>query len=354
MSKRDLDDFGGLLNWEALQDWINRNDVPGSGAVTCVERLSGGTQNNVFLISRGAGQFVLRRPSLHLRSNSNATILREARVLRALAGSDVPHPRVFAVCEDPGVIGACFYAMAPLEGFTPWGDLPGRYGADRAWRHSMGGALVHAAAALGALDYRAIGLSDLGKADDWHARQVPRWRSQLEGYKDLPNYPGHSLPFVDEIGQWLLETVPADQRIGVIHGDLNICNAMFSLRSPRVSGIIDWELSTLGDPMLDLGWILASWSAPGDPEGQSPLVSPWDGFMSRAELVRLYCEASGRDMSSASWFFVLACFKLACILEGNHARAWAGQAPKDIGERHHARAQWLMTKARQVKNTSEL
>lgn len=343
-----LNDFAGLLNWENLHDWIQTQSLPGSGPATAVEKLAGGTQNNVFMIWRGSERFVLRRPPVHPRSNSNATILREARVLTMLAGSDVPHPSCYATCDDLSVIGVSFYAMAALEGFSPWGELPGRYGVEPEWRRAMGEEFVRAAARLASVDYQAIGLADLGKPDAWHARQVSRWRSQLEGYRDLLNYDGLVLPYVDEIGAWLSDHLPSDGRIGIIHGDLNLCNAMFSNVAPQISGIIDWELTTLGDPMLDLGWVLASWREADDPPGQEPIVRPWDGFLSRSQLVRDYGERTGRDVSTMPWFFGLACFKLASILEGNYARAMAGLAPMDVGKRHHARALWLMTKAKQI------
>lgn len=346
-----LDNFDGLLNWPRLQSWIDAHDLPGYGAVTDVKKLAGGTQNNVFSIHRGPDRFVLRRPPRHLRANSNATMMREARVLRALSHCEVPHPRFYAACDDEAVIGACFYTMAALDGVTMWGSLPGRYGEDVDWRGAMGSALVRAAAALANVDYKKAGLSDLGKPEDWHVRQTPRWLSQLDGYRKLANYEGHDLPHVDEIAEWLGSTLPADKRIGVIHGDLNICNAMFSLDEPRIEGIIDWELATLGDPMLDLGWLLASWVEADDPPGQAPLVQPWDGFGSRDALVVEYCTLTGRDPAAATWYFALACFKLACILEGNYARARAGQASIEIGDRHHARARWLLTKAKQLKDS---
>jgi aminoglycoside phosphotransferase (APT) family kinase protein len=348
--QQTLSDFDGLLNWTTLQEWIQTHDLPGSGPAMHVEKLTGGSQNNLFLISRGEARFVLRRPPLHPRANSNETMLREARVLKALAGSNVPHPRFYGVCDDLSVIGVCFYVMEPLEGFSPMKDLPGQYGSDPAWRHAMGGEFVRAAAALSAVDYKAAGLADLGKPDDWHARQVNRWRSQLDGYREMPNYEGHALPHVDEIGRWLSDHVPSDGRIGIIHGDFQFPNVMFSLKAPRISGIIDWELTSLGDPLLDLGWVLSSWWEEGDPEGKTPMVQPWDGFVSRAELVRLYGEISGRDMSVMPWFFGLACFKLACILEGTYARAKAGQASMEIGERLHAYAIWLLAKAKQLKD----
>jgi len=342
-----LEDFGGLIDWPKLNAWLAGKAVPGTGPVTGARKLAGGVQNNVFLVERADGSFVLRRPSRHVRQGSNETMLREARVLRALTGSAVPHPQVYAVCDDPSVIGACFYLMAPLEGFAPSQQLPGSYATHPAWRRGMGEELVRSAAALAAVDHQAVGLGDLGKPQGWHERQVDRWRSQLDGYRSMPNYDG-ALPHVDEVGKWLTGNLPTDKRIGVVHGDLQFANVMFSMRAPRVSGVVDWELTSLGDPLLDLGWILTSWWEPGDPDGKRPLVQPWEDFASRAELVTLYGELTGRDMSSVPWFFTLACYKLACLLEGTYARSKQGQVPEKVGQSVHGYALWLMSKAAQL------
>ncbi len=136
---------------------------------------------------------------------------------------------------------------------------------------------------------------DLGKPDDWHERQVGRWRSQLDGYHSMPNYDAGGLPHVDEVGRWLSDHLPKDRRIGLIHGDLQFANVLFSLHAPRISGVVDWELATLGDPLLDLGWVLGSWWEKGDPDGKRPLVSPWEDFTARAELARLYGEITRRS-----------------------------------------------------------
>lgn len=348
LGQNALDDFEGLLNWPRLNAWIEAQDVPGTGPVSRVQKLAGGLQNNVFLIERGGERFVLRRPPKRLRPKSNETMQREARVLKALAGSAVPHPQFYALCDDDTVIGAAFYLMAPLEGFAPSGPLQGDYATDPAWRRAMGEELVKAAAALGAVDPKAVGLSDLGKPENWHERQVARWRKQLESYCEMPNYNGDELAHVDAVGRWLTDNLPANRHIGIIHGDFQFPNVMFSLTAPRVSGIIDWELASQGDPLLDLGWILTSWWEEGDPEGKAPMVQPWDGFLSRAELIRLYGEISGRDMAEMPWFFTLGCYKLACLLEGTHARAKAGQIPLKVGEQVHAYASWLMAKAMQI------
>jgi aminoglycoside phosphotransferase (APT) family kinase protein len=238
--------------------------------------------------------------------------------------------------------------MELLEGFAPSGPLPGQYASDATWRRAMGEELVTAAAALAALDPKAIGLEGLGKPDDWHERQVARWRSQLDGYRTMPNYGDHALPHVDAVGRWLSDNLPREKRIGITHGDFQFANVMFSLREPRISGVVDWELATLGDPLLDLGWVLGSWWEKGDPEGKQPLVAPWDGFLSRADLIRLYGQLSGRDLGELPWFFTLACYKLACLLEGTYARSKAGQIPAEIGQKVHGYAVWLMMKAVQV------
>lgn len=347
-----LPDFDGLLDWRTLGPWIETAGLPGSGPVDEVRQLTGGSQNNLFLMRRGEASFVLRRPPRHLRSNSNETMLREARVLKALAGSEVPHPALLAACADPEVLGVNFFVMAPLEGFSPAGPLQGRYATDASWRRQMGEEFVRAAAALGRLDHQALGLIDFGRPDNWHGRQVERWRSQLDSYRDTPGYGGNSLVNVDRVGRWLTDNLPQDRRIGIIHGDFQWPNVMFSLQTPRISGLIDWELSTLGDPLLDLAWVLTSWREPGDPEvggaGSKPVVEPWSGFMSRAELISLYGELSGRDMGAMPWFFVLACYKLACLLEGTYARSLIGKAPREMGAYLHDYATWLMAKADQL------
>jgi aminoglycoside phosphotransferase (APT) family kinase protein len=344
-----LEDLDGLLDWPNIQAWIaSQPDVPGAGPVTAARKRSGGIQNTVMLVERGDTRMVLRRPSKRAKPTAGETMRREARVLQALAGSAVPHPQFYALCDDEAVTGATFYIMEDLEGFAKSGELPGRYAEDPSWRRAMGEALIDAAVALGQVDYTAVGLADLGKPDSWHERQVDRWRKQLEGYAATPGYNPNELPHFHEIGKWLDANLPQDRRIGLMHGDLQFPNVMFSLEAPRVSGIIDWELVTLGDPMIDLGWILSSWLEPGDPEGKKPMVTPWDGFASRAELAARYCRAAGRDEAAVPWFFALACYKLACLLEGTVAAARAGKVPEQVGVSIREYSTWLTVKGRQV------
>ena len=236
----------------------------------------------------------------------------------------MPHPTVYAVCDDPAIIGACFYLMQPLEGFAPSGQLPNRYGTDASWRRTMGEEMVRAAAALAAVDPAAVGLQGLGKPDDWHERQVGRWRSQLDGYRSMPSYDSVGLPHVEEVGRWLTDHLPRDRRIGLIHGDLQFANVLFSLHAPRISGVVDWELATLGDPLLDLGWVLGSWWEEGDPDGKRPLVAPWENFMSRAELARRYGEITGRGIERAALVLHVGLLQARLSTRGD-LRALAGR-----------------------------
>jgi len=343
-----LDDFGGLLNWPNLQDWIEAQpDLPGSGPVSAVEKLTGGSQNNIFLLTRGDQKVVLRRPPEHLRKNSNDTMLREARVLGALRGSNVPHPAFYGACADTEVIGTTFYLMEPIDGFTPMGDMPDRYGTDASWRQAIGYEMVDGAARLGAIDPDAVGLGDFGKPENWIERQVSRWRSQLDGYEQFDNYGKPDIPNVDRVGAWLDANRPAEAKMGIIHGDYQFANVMMAPNEPKLAAIVDWELSTLGDPLLDLGWVLTSWIEPGDPPGKLPLLQPWEGMQSRADLIARYAETSGRDVSDMPWFFVMACYKLGILLEGTYARAGAGQADPAMGDIFHGMTLWLFARANQ-------
>ncbi|MGE0308847.1 MAG: phosphotransferase family protein [Acidimicrobiia bacterium] len=348
-----LDDFDGLLDWERLQAWIAANDLPGSGPVTAVEQLTGGSQNNIFRLTRTGAQMVLRRPPKHLRANSNSTMLREARVLGALNGSGVPAPALYGECADESVIGACFYVMEPINGFTPTGELPGNYANDPRWRWAMAEALIDGAAKLAQIDPNAVGLSDFGKPDRWVERQVERWRSQLASYSELSGYDGPDLPGFERVAGWLDANQPPSCRIGIIHGDFQWANVMFAHDRPELVALVDWELCTLGDPLLDLGWILTSWDEPGDPEGHQLQVSPWDGFPTRDQLIERYAAASGHDVTHVPWYFVLACYKLGVILEGSWARALSGQASMDMGQRLHETADWLFRKANQLIDHAE-
>ncbi len=334
-----------LVDLDRLVVWMDANGLA-FGPLENVELLGGGTQNILLRVDRGGRRFVLRRPPAHKRKNSDETMRREARVLAALAGSGVPHPGLIAACPETDVIGAAFYLMEPVDGFNPTTGLEEPYLSDPAARHRVGLDLVDAIAALGDVDYLAVGLSDFGKPDGFLERQVERWRSQLEGYAEFDGYPGPEIPHLEEVAAWLDANRPRDWRPGVMHGDYHLANVMFARDAPRLAAIVDWEMSTIGDPLLDLGWMLATWPEPDGGGAGSVGVQPWEGFPTEAELVARYRERSTRDLAAIDWYAVLACYKLGIVLEGTHARACAGKADKGVGDLLHMTTVGLFERAR--------
>ena len=326
----------------ALANWMDAQGL-GSGPLNDVQRLAGGTQNILLKFSRAGRSYVLRRPPPVLRANSNETMRREARMLAALKGTNVPHPELIAACQDEGVLGAAFYLMQPIDGYNPSTGLPEPFASSPQLRHQMGLSLVDGIAALGALDYVALGLAGLGKPDNYLERQVGRWKAQLESYAEFPEWDGlKDLPDIDGVSRWLEEHRPRTFAPGIIHGDYHLANVMYRFDAPRLAAIVDWELTTIGDPLLDLGWLLATW--PED-EASAGTVTPWEGFPSADELVSHYAKQTTRDLSQIHWYGVLACYKLGIILEGTYARACAGKAPKATGDQLHASTIGLLERA---------
>jgi aminoglycoside phosphotransferase (APT) family kinase protein len=335
-----------LIDFDRLLAFMDERAL-GLGPIEKIVQLTGGSQNVIVRFARGGQDYVLRRPPLHPNSDGNETMRREARVLGALATTYVPHPRLIAACGDESLLGAAFYLMEPIEGFNAGVGLPPLHASDPKIRFEMGLALVDGIAALGAVDYRFVGLEGFGNPEGFLERQVARWRKQLESYARFENWPGaEALPEVSRLADWLERNRPENFIPGLMHGDYHLKNVMFRNDGPGLAAIIDWELATIGDPLLDLGWLLATWRDQGAPASEAQIVvEPWDGFPHPAELIDRYGAMSGRDVSQAGWYGVLACYKLAILLEGSFARACAGKASTEIGARMHASAVRLLGKA---------
>ncbi|WP_157218951.1 phosphotransferase family protein [Flavisphingomonas formosensis] len=323
-----MPDPKALANPAALTRWLDAH-APEIGAEPLeIGFLHGGTSNVILTIDRGGAPAVLRRPPPVAPPNSEKAMMREARLLTALGGSDVPHPRLYGMCSDPGLIGAPFYVMARIDGWAPeLGERGCSYPAlfDRAERRrEMGFAMVDALASLARVDPDAIGLSDFGKPGNFLERQVDRWLGQLAAYPlRYPAYTPRALPGIEEVAAWLRTHLPADQRRGIVHGDFGPPNILFDPAPPtRVRAIIDWELATIGDPLFDLALLLCNLCDAAEPEAIPPAAyfDPTD-FPTRQEMIARYAALTGRDMGGFDYYLVLAQFRMACILEYKVAAA---------------------------------
>jgi len=332
-----------------LAEWLDAHGVPGAGLPLSARFVSGGASNQIFELRRGDHRFALRRPPAELPAGRNETMLREYRVLAALAKSEVPHPRVLAACADPSVMGgAWFYVMEYVDGWSPiqladrrsrpargepeasgggprqrgGSAWPAPFDADLAARRGLAFALVGGIARLACVDWRAAGLADFGKPDGFLARQVDRWLAHLAKIRF------RELPGLDTAARWLREHTPASFTPGILHGDYQFANVMFGHGAPaRLAAIVDWEMSTIGDPLLDFAWILMTWPDPGERDASdSSGYVDYTGMPTRAELIDFYARETGLPVDHLDYYVVLARFKMACVLEGGYARYVAGGA----------------------------
>jgi len=255
----------------------------------------------------------------------DAGIRREMRIIDALDGTEVPHTAALGVCEDPSVLGRTFYLMGWVDGWSPMNTdgWPAPFDTDLEARQGLAYQLVEGIALLGNVDWRAKGLQDLGRPDGFHERQVDRWTAFLERIK------GRELPGFDEAAAWLRAHKPIDFIPGLMHGDYQFANVMFRHGAPaRLAALIDWEMGTVGDPKLDLGWVVQSW--PDDTD--SPEYSGSGGYAymtgmpSRDNVVQEYADVSGRQVDDLDYYIILAKWKLAVVLEQGFQRA--GDDPK--------------------------
>lgn len=325
-----IDTLREYVDLDRLEAWMDDQRL-GSGAIEDCEILAGGTQNILLKFSRAGRWFVLRRPPHNPYMDGSETIRREIRVLEALTQTDVPHARLIAACKTADILGAAFYLMQPVDGFSAVRGLPPLHQNDPGLRHAMGLSLIGALVCLYKVDPFATGLEGFGKPDGYLARQIPRLVKQLDSYASYEGWTGgRDISGVEKVAQWLTDNMPAPSRPGIVHGDFHLGNAMFSRTSADVLAIVDWELATLGDPACDLGCLLATWA---DPDGSHPgciSVTPWSGFPTEAELVRRYVEGTGHAVD-ANWYAVFGCFRLAILVEGTYARAQAGKAEMETG-----------------------
>ncbi len=311
------------LDLTKLHAWLTEAAPTLATGQLSASLITGGKSNLTYLVSDGETEYVVRRPPLgHVLATAH-DMGREYTVMAALAPTDVPVPRMLAHCDDPDVIGAPFYVMAKVDG-TPYGraEQLKPLGAERT--QAITEQLVDTLATLHAVDYKAVALSEFGRPDGYLERQVSRWKKQLASSTS------RELPGMDELIAQLDANIPKTSDGTIVHGDYRLDNVLVD-DSDQITAVLDWEMSTLGDPLTDVAVLLAyqqlAEEAPPASMGaamvtDAPLAP---GYLSRADILQRYATRSGRDVSNISFHLSLAFFKLAVILEGIYFRHTAGQ-----------------------------
>ena len=303
----------------ALAAYLRKHVAAFSGDLV-IEQFHGGQSNPTYRIIAGGKRYVLRRkPPGELLPSAHA-VEREFRVMSALAGTDVPVPKMYALCEDASVIGTAFYAMEYIEGRVLWD--PTLAGMTRGERAAHYDELNRVIAALHRIDVGAVGLADYGKPGNYVERQVARWSRQYQAAG------GERIPAMDRLIEWLPRHVPSTEETAIVHGDYRIDNVIFHPSEPRVLAVLDWELSTLGHPLSDFAYQVMAWRlAPGQFRGLKGADFATLGIPTEAEYVAAYCRRTGRaGIPNWEFYLIFNMFRIAAILHGVLARALQGNA----------------------------
>lgn len=312
-----------VFDVERLRAWLTPRMPALGDAPLQVEQFKGGQSNPTFLLRAGEKKYVLRRKPLGDLLPSAHAVDREFRVISALAKTEVPVAQAHVLCEDPEVIGSSFYVMDHVEGRILWDPkLPGL---DKTARTVMFNELNRVMAALHRVDPNAIGLGDYGKPGQYIERQVARWTRQYKAAET------ETIDAADRLIEWLPQHLPAEGETRIVHGDYRLDNVIFHPTEPRILAVLDWELSTLGDPLVDFAYHCMGWRmAAGASRGLAGADLAALGIPSEAAYVQRYLERTGRTapIPAADWnyYLVFNMFRLVGILQGIAKRAEQGNA----------------------------
>lgn len=351
----------GVEDVAGLGRWLEGNGLAGGG-LPVVRLIGGGRSNLTYLLETGpaggsgGGPLILRRPPLGHVLPTAHDMAREYRVLTALHGTAVPVPRPIALCQDPEIIGAPFYVMEYVEGVVlrsreDTGILTPQQAGQVSQR------FVEMLASIHGLDIEAAGLTGFGRPEGFLARQLTRWQRQweLSATRELPGY--------DDLIRRLADGLPgsggaaapgqADPGGTLVHGDFRLDNMLIVPGDePRIAAVVDWEMSTLGDPLADLGLALVYWADPGEEDSLAfsvaASVTTAPGFLTRAQLAEMYADITGRDLSRIGYYMAFGCFKLAVVLEGIHARFLMRKTVGEGFEREGEAVPGLIERAHQM------
>lgn len=326
-----------LVNIPNLEEWMDINLPEVGDEPLRVELFHGGYSNAILQLNRGGEDVILRRPPAVAPPGSERTVLREAKLLSALKGTSVPHPKCFVSCDNADVIGAPFYIMEKVKGWSGRIIDQKAHNAppfDRApFDYRVPFAIVDGLVELANVDYESVGLSDFGTPENFLERQVDRWSNQLHSYKEKYNYSGRELPGYDLIENWLRNNIPKSSKPGIIHGDVGTTNMVFAFDAPaRLVAMIDWELSTIGDPLIDMGWFCSGLRDERNPGVIPKSVHQNENWPTLQELARYYSSGTGRCVDEFDYYMVLARFKAGCIMEYKVAQSENGTLDKQTGQ----------------------
>jgi len=305
-----------------LKRFLDERKLGGTGSLRS-ENISFGHSNEVHLIHFDGNCWALRRPPRGLLLPTAHDMMREYRVLKALQDTAVPVPRVHAACDDPSYVGAPFYLMEYVRGEVVRADNR-HFVQTPELRRRVSEQMVDVLVALQEVDWRAVGLEGFGRPDGYLERQLKRWTDQLE--RTIPHT--RPLPVMENVKDWLRARIPQSPAPTIVHGDYKLDNVMFDPDSARAIAVLDWEMSTIGDPLADFGWMLTYWPDPNDRAsgGVIASMSAAEGWLTRREMIDRYERRTGRAMRDFPFYQAFALFKLAIIMEGSYARFVRGQA----------------------------
>jgi aminoglycoside phosphotransferase (APT) family kinase protein len=297
----------------SLDGWM-RGHVEGYRGPLTVLQFKGGQSNPTYRLDTPARSYVMRRKPFGKLLPSAHAVDREFRVIAALSKQGFPVARAYALCTDETVIGAAFYILSMEEGRVFWDpELPGE---PLEARRQIFTSKIETLAKLHSYDPQAIGLGDFGKPGNYFARQVDRWTKQYRASET------QHIPEVERLIEWLPRTVPEQQRISIVHGDYRLDNMIFHATEPRVIAVLDWELSTLGDPMADFTYLLMQWTMPGLVNADLTALN----IPSMDQAAQIYCKATGSAVPDLNWYFSYNLFRLAGITQGIAGRIRDGTA----------------------------
>jgi aminoglycoside phosphotransferase (APT) family kinase protein len=332
-----------VIDEAKLAKWMAENVAGFEGPVVAL-KFAGGQSNPTYRLNAKSGSYVLRRKPLGVLLPSAHAVDREYKVIAGLHPTGFPVAKPFGLCTDDSIIGSWFYIMDMVEGRTIWdGSMPNSNPAER---RAIYEAMIDTLAALHTIDVDAAGLGDYGKPGNYFGRQVERWTRQYRASET------ESMAEMEQLITWLPTTLPEQTRVSVVHGDYRIDNMIFDARAPKVLAVLDWELSTLGDPLADFTYVAMAWVT--ENEGRSGVMDLDRialGIPELEDMTKRYCAATGRDgVPDMNWYFAYNFFRLAGIIQGIKKRVIDGTATSPhaaaMAERVHslAEAAWRFAK----------